>query len=108
MSTYQVTIHETALGSIRLSYGNPGPHVFITGPQECTHHLTPGEARDAAAALTAVAAETDPAEAGEPAQQVVQVHVHGSLPLRGELHVDGKEFGRWLQHYSRIHGRSFR
>ena len=62
MSTYQVTVHETALGSIRVSYGNPGPHVFIVGPQECTHHLSVSEARTAAAALQAVATEAETAQ----------------------------------------------
>jgi hypothetical protein len=58
-SKYQVTVYETALGAIRVSYGNPGPHVFIVGPQECTHHLTAGQAREAAAALLRVADEAD-------------------------------------------------
>lgn len=87
---YQATIRETALGSIRASHRSVA-EVFIVGPQECTHHLTPGEAREAAAALTAVADELEAGPA-EPAQQAIQV----------------MEFGRWLKHYQRIHGRSFK
>jgi hypothetical protein len=58
--SYQATVYETALGSIRVGHGVPGPHVFIVGPQECTHHLTAEEAREAAEALMTVAGETAP------------------------------------------------
>ena len=58
-NTYPATIYETALGSIRVSRGQLGPRVFITGPQECTHHLTADEARDAITALTAVIDELE-------------------------------------------------
>jgi hypothetical protein len=57
MAEYQATIYETALGSIRVSHGAAGPEVFIVGPQECTHHLSADEAREAAAALIRVAGE---------------------------------------------------
>lgn len=66
---YQATIHETALGSIRRSHGAGGPNVFIVGPQECTHHLTASEAREAAAALLAVADELDPPAAAVRTQE---------------------------------------
>lgn len=56
---YQAVIHETALGSVRASYGHRGAYVFIVGPQQCTHHLFAGEAREAAAALIAVADEIE-------------------------------------------------
>ncbi len=62
---YQATIYETALGSIRVSHGRTAPHVFIVGPQECTHHLTGDEAREAAAALIRVADELGHGEAGD-------------------------------------------
>ncbi len=64
MAEYQVTIHETALGSIRVSHGRHGPRVFIAGPAECTHHLTADEAREAAAALIRVADESSPGDHG--------------------------------------------
>ena len=61
---YQATVRETALGSIRISHGgNGGPHVFIVGPCECTHHLFADEARETAAALLAVAGEAEQAAA---------------------------------------------
>jgi hypothetical protein len=58
--SYQVTVYETALGSVRVSHGVLGPHVFIVGPQECTHHLTAGEAREAAEVMMTVAGEAAP------------------------------------------------
>jgi hypothetical protein len=63
---YQATIYETALGSMRLSEGEYGPRVFIVGPQECTHHLTAAQARDAASALLKVATEVEETEAARP------------------------------------------
>jgi hypothetical protein len=65
MAEYQVTIYETALGSIRRSHSGRA-EVFIVGPQECTHHLTAAQAREAAAALLRVADElSGPAVADE-------------------------------------------
>lgn len=73
MDSYQAAVYETAIGSVRISHGSPGPHVFVVGPQECTHHLTAEQAREAAAALIRVAGEIDGCD-GIP---TVVVHVHG-------------------------------
>jgi hypothetical protein len=61
---YQATVHRTALGDIRRSISVTGPNVYVVGPQECGHHLTPGEARGAAAALLEVASEVEAEAAG--------------------------------------------
>lgn len=58
--SYQVTVYETALGSVRRAVVRGGSsEVFVVGPQECTHHLTAAEARQAAAVLTLVADEME-------------------------------------------------
>ena len=77
------------------------------GEQPCVI-ITPDEAQAIARAVVeACRDEIGPAEAAQPAPEVIQVHVHGPLPFKGELHVDGQEFTRWLQHYRRMQGRPF-
>jgi hypothetical protein len=66
MKSYQATVYETALGSMRLSYGEHGPRVFIVGPQECTHHLSAAQARQAVEALLKVVSEVEKAVQAEP------------------------------------------